>query len=475
MTTADASRTWRSMWRVHFYSATVAMPILVLLAITGLVIMYTDPIQGLLDGGVTRVTQGDGETSLDRQLEAVLSEHPDATVSQIATSAGLDRPTVFRVSGITDDRLVFVDPYTADVLGERSAGWGLVGLANRLHASLNSDSASLPLPSLAGLVGDGPALLDVPIAEIALEVFAGWGLVLAATGFYLWCPRRARDGQRRPPRTVLLPRAGRRGRARWRDLHAVPGLLLSGVLTLIVVTGMPWSAYWGVNWASGAQRIAPDTAHTAPLSAPEDHRAGHDAAHGDPGSRVAVSLNEVAKVAAAERLLPGYLIVPPRPRSDPAGNPLYEAFELQNPWPARTQEFRRVYVDQFTGELRGRTSSGRYGAVPRWTDMAKQTHVGAQYGIVNRVVMTFGCVAVLWGSFSGLMMWWRRRRGRGAGLPRRPADVAVPRSMAIAAVVLAVIYPLWGVSLLVALGLDRFVIRRVEALRSAFGMRDSGR
>ena len=46
--------------------------------------------------------------------------------------------------------------------------------------------------------------------------------------------------------------------------------------------------------------------------------------------------------------------------------------------------------------------------------------------------------------------------------------------MAIAAVLLAVVYPLWGVSVVAVLGLDRFVIRRVGALRSAFGMRDSG-
>ena len=41
----------------------------------------------------------------------------------------------------------------------------------------------------------------------------------------------------------------------------------------------------------------------------------------------------------------------------------------------------------------------------------------------------------------------------------------------IGAVVLAIVYPLWGASLLVVALLDRFVIRRVPPLRSAFGMR----
>lgn len=41
----------RTVWRTHFYAAIIAAPILALMAITGLVIMYTEPITGLLHPG----------------------------------------------------------------------------------------------------------------------------------------------------------------------------------------------------------------------------------------------------------------------------------------------------------------------------------------------------------------------------------------------------------------------------------------
>ena len=45
------------------------------------------------------------------------------------------------------------------------------------------------------------------------------------------------------------------------------------------------------------------------------------------------------------------------------------------------------------------------------------------------------------------------------------------RVVGVTALVLAVIYPLWGLSLLVVLGLDRLLIRRQRHLRAAFGQR----
>ena len=68
---------------------------------------------------------------------------------------------------------------------------------------------------------------------------------------------------------------------------------------------------------------------------------------------------------------------------------------------------------------------------------------------------------------SGPMMWWRRRpKGSGAlGAPRGKMPFkASPLVLVLAAVVLGVLLPLFGVSLLVALILDQLVLRRVPAL-----------
>lgn len=62
-----ASRRWRTVWRVHFYAGMFALPILVLLSLTGLVILYTDPIQNATQGHLRSVVPGTETVSLDEQ------------------------------------------------------------------------------------------------------------------------------------------------------------------------------------------------------------------------------------------------------------------------------------------------------------------------------------------------------------------------------------------------------------------------
>jgi uncharacterized iron-regulated membrane protein len=72
-------------------------------------------------------------------------------------------------------------------------------------------------------------------------------------------------------------------------------------------------------------------------------------------------------------------------------------------------------------------------------------------------------------------MWWKRRPNGGSGFPRRPVDAKLQRNLIVLAVLLSLIYPLWGLSVLVVIALDHLVIRRVTRLRRLFGMRDRDR
>jgi uncharacterized iron-regulated membrane protein len=113
---------------------------------------------------------------------------------------------------------VYVDPYTGEVLGRQTDGDDIVGLANRLHGNLDNEQITVPVPSLAGLWGDGPLFADAAVGDMLVEVSAGWGLVLAFTGAYLWWPRKKGTGK-----ALFVLRLNKPGRARWRDLHAVGG------------------------------------------------------------------------------------------------------------------------------------------------------------------------------------------------------------------------------------------------------------
>jgi len=424
------------------------MPVLVLLANTGIVMLYGDSISRWLDPEVHTVTIGASETTLDAQMAAVTKRFPNEPVREIRTAAGPTSPTVVLVSGLEHDDLVFVDPYTARVLGARSTDAGLVQLATRLHAFLDLDLPAVRIPTPAAMFDDGPATIPISISDAALEIAAGWAIVLVASGVILW--RRPRDHRERG----VVSR-----RSFWRRAHATPGIVLAGGLAISLLTGMLWSTYWGASWRRLAETTTPSQQFHAPSSGMMMPSAGSH----DTMSMTPISLNEVAAAASREGLAGGYSIVLPQNGASSDGTATFGAFEVRVDWPTRVSQDRSLYFDQFDGSLLAVRSTERLGALPEATEIAKQTHVGVQFGIVSRIVLTLVCLAVNWSVLSAVIMWLRRRsRTGGLALPRRPASPAQVRALRSTAVAMGVVFPLWGASALAVWVLDAAVIRRVR-------------
>ena len=203
---AEGSRRWRSVWRIHFYSGMFAMPFILFMALTGLVILYTQPIEDLTQGDVRKVDVGDSMISYDDQMAAVEAAYPDGTVYDLTPGAD-DRATRFFVDdGSVSGQHVFVDPYTGEVLGDIKPGSGIIGLSNRLHGFLNNDTATIDLPAVSSILDDGPVMRPYVIGDLILEILGVWTLVLVFSGLYLWFPRRSRnsDGSKGERRTWFI-------------------------------------------------------------------------------------------------------------------------------------------------------------------------------------------------------------------------------------------------------------------------------
>lgn len=494
-----ASRRWRQVWRLHFYAGILSAPVIVLLALSGLVILYTQPINDLLDSDVRTVTAQGDPLDYDTQAAAVRDAFPDLAITSVVTPIDDGHSTAF---GLSDGRDAFVDPYTAEVLGTRDPDGGIVGLANRLHGTFNNDSLVVPFPTAAGVFGPDPAFTDLAVGDLLIEIFACWALVLAVSGVYLWLPRKEGTG-----RALFVPRFAARGRARWRDLHAIPGVTLSAVLVFIVASGLPWAAFWGstVSWA--AEELTPGTDEAQPGSTVAelgdldrfgnrinwvlegsdvpasdspfgDHRGHHGggAASGpavqtDDDLPAPLSLDSVIRAGREDGLMPGFAVALPEDVVADDGGTVFGSYAASNPWPARSQDARSLYLDQFTGETIGSQYLYGYGDLQKAVDYSVSTHMGTQFGLANRIVMTGASVAAVWMVISGFAMYTRRRRPGSAGLPRRPRDVRIATRLLVIAGVLAVVFPLWGLSLLAVLAFDRFVIRRIGAMRRLFGQR----
>lgn len=392
---------------------------------------------------------------------------------------------------LADGRAVFVNPYTVKVLGTTDPNGGIVGLSNRLHGFFNNDSATLRLPAVAALFDGGPVMREYVVGDMLLEIFACWGIVLVVSGLYLWWPRKSRAQGGRVKNGVVVPRVGKQGRARWRDLHAIPGMFAAVGVLFVLTSGLFWSSYWADSYTAASNSVTPSHPVTQPDSRLAtlgdvdrfqhaiNWNAGSTpipnstsvAAKSDAASLPArASLDTIVAAARAEHMKPGYTIAYPFDGTDDAGDATYGSFAIVNSWPRKTSEAKSVYVDQFSAKTLAVDTQYGAGGVGVATDTLVSTHMGTEFGIVSRILMTVLCCAVIWSVISAVVMYVKRRR-TGLGLPRRPVDVRLANGMLVIALVLALVYPLWGLTALVVLLADRFVVRKIPTLRATFGQR----
>lgn len=195
-------------WRWHFYAGLYVIPFFIMLAATGLLMLWLAFLDGR-DGERYAVTQLDTPISVSQQAQAAVDTVADGELKTYIAPRAPDLAAVFRVDGADGPIMVAVDPYTGDVLADYARRQGLYDLADNIHGSL-----------LLGVTGDR-----------MIEIAASLGMVLVATGLYIWWPRGEQSWRR-----ALIPTFGR-GRSLWKSLHGVVGIWSSIFLLFFLVSG----------------------------------------------------------------------------------------------------------------------------------------------------------------------------------------------------------------------------------------------
>lgn len=484
---ADAA-VLRRIWRLHFWIGLFAAPVLVVLALSGLVILYTQPLDSLLNRDLLVVSAGTETVPLDEQV-AVAAQHVPETfeLDAVIPPAGpesstridfLDPAAPSYPAGESDLTQVFVDPYTGDYLGQRTALSGLIGFANQMHRMFGNDGPQINLPALGHLLAPDSypeATIPVGIGNLWMEVTAVWILVLLASGVYLWWPRAIESAK-----PLFKVRWDKGGRIRWRDVHALTGVVIAVILMGYILSGLTWSRYWGENWRAFSSEMAPSAqidAPSTPATMGDHDRLGRRIAWAtldDPiyasapdGSIAApLSLDDVNSIAKAENMVPGYAIIMPFNTTED-GITTYGSYTVVNAWPQKLSEQRTLYLDQFTGSTITNGTAAQDGALSRLTSFGIAMHMGNQYGVLTRIIATIACLGILTSITTGILMWWKRRPAGKSGLPR-PASADTRRdtprqavlAVAVAAVVLGIVYPAFGVTLLAVVGVELVLAAR---------------
>jgi len=253
----------------------------------------------------------------------------------------------------------------------------------------------------------------------------------------------------------------------------------------LAVTGLPWSGFWGESlWSPLVERL--DSGYNFPAQDPVSDVTRDASALETAGLQISwanefrevpkstvieegvvgtpLTLEQVAAVARDVEMLPGFAIGLP---ADETG-----VFVLSNAWPSAAQDERTVYLNQYSGEVLEEVSwQASWGTLAKATSWGINAHMGRQLGVVNGVVMGAVSLGVIFSVLSAPVMYWKRRPRGSLGLPRRPYDARLMRGVVIIALVLGVLFPLLGASMIVVAVVDHLLIRRVPQLRATFGMR----
>jgi uncharacterized iron-regulated membrane protein len=160
-----------------------------------------------------------------QQLAAVTQQYPDATVSKFTPNIAPNCSSEVELTTATQQKLtLFVDPYRSQVLGAQDTEHNFQAMVRKIHGEL-----------LMGKTGD-----------YLVELAACWGLGLLLSGLYLWWPREPFSLKG----TLILRLWSKSRRTVWRDLHAVPGFYGALLIAFLILTGLPWSGFWGETFAN---------------------------------------------------------------------------------------------------------------------------------------------------------------------------------------------------------------------------------
>ena len=453
-----ATGLFRAFWRWHFYASFLVIPVLLVLAVTGLIYLFRFQLEPLLHPDLMKVSPP-SDTAIQQpyanQLAAVERAHPDATVVSMAEPRDEGWSTVFSVT--TEDgaaRDVFVNPYGAEVLGSLDPDRTVSGIAVLLHGEL-----------MSGRAGD-----------LVIELGACWAIVMALTGYYLfvrgWRARRRRLAKGAPG-------------ARLRSRHGTVGAFVGVGLLLLLVSGLPWTGLWGAKvqelataqgsslWSEDHGALSDPTSsldeslphsHSVEVpwgmgksevprsTAPEDGEEGRSVANLDTAVLVAdeAGLRHPMTVA-----LPG--------GEDGVYSVIGYAFDAPS-------DERTVHVDRYGGEVVSTYGFDDYPVLAQVVSQGIGLHEGRSFGAWSMAGTTVMCLAIIFSCVTGPLMWWRRRPSRSGsmGAPRGRMPLRASPLLVAGLVALGVLLPLFGLSVLVVLLLDRLVVRRVPGLAAWF-------
>jgi uncharacterized iron-regulated membrane protein len=459
--TADknAAGAMRAVFFWHGWSALMIAPVLLVLLLTGSAYLFDREFDQWWQQDALELTPKGTAATLAQQQDFLRQQYPDWTINRVVLPDEAAHAVRWQMTAPDAVHLIYLDPYRLQIRADIDPTTQPMAIVRRLHGEL-----------MAGTVGG-----------YIIEWFSCWTLFLLLTGAWLWWPKHWRLSG------VLLPRKRSDGRVHWRDWHAVLALVSSLALAFLVVSGMPWSTFWGKQFAQLGRDFSlewhwvtpspnfhlPDSVKTRAVDPHHEHKMQAAQVHVTGGKESWVTEHHPAPVSTMQHQPMKADISKAEPylarlALDTFGSGVrifYPATDKDvfkiNYVPDKAEGQQTLYIDPASGELLDDIGWQRYSALAKVVEWGTMTHLGRQYGVWNQWLNLLFCLLVLAALIAGLTLWWRRRKP-GRWLPALQNTDSLPLGLKLSLLVLVILFPLIILSLL-AFMLVRFWQNRIAA------------
>lgn len=443
---------YRTVWRWHFYAGLFVIPFVLLLATTGAAYLFKPQVEHWEERAY-RTPVVERVVLPSAQVAAALAAFPGARFASYRLPERPGDAAMVHIA-MADGRTmrdVFVSP-AGTVMGSLDPETRIMETLKTIHGQL--------------LLGKRGSWL--------VELAASWAMVLTLSGLYLWWPRDRRLAG------VLWPRLRAGKRLFWRDLHAVTGFWIAGLVLVLLVTGLPWAGLWGsafkaarteLGWVKGPQDWT--IGGEAPGGG-DDLHAGHDhqamlrhGAHHQPAA-VPAGLDGIVLKAQAEALAFPVVVTPPGAPGR-FGRPGTAAWTVRSD--AQNRPLRTtISFDAATRHETGRESFADGHVVDRIVGYGVAWHEGQLFGWVNQLIGVLTALGLMLMATSGFILWRRRKPADALGAPP-PAHIPARMGGAVAILlILAALLPLLAISLIGLWLFERLALPHLPGLARWLGV-----
>lgn len=434
-----------TLWRWHFYAGLVFAPFLIILAFSGAVYLFKPQIESFIYKDLYEVKATDNEQlSASKQVESVYEEYPDATITSMLFSDDPNRTTKMGLMANGEETSVYVNPYNGTIAGTMKAEDEFTEVFKRLHSEL--------------IVGG-------TVANRIIELAACWAIILLLTGLYLWWPR-----NRASIFGTVIPRLRSKGRTFWRDIHAVPAFWLSIFIVVLIATGLPWSGVMGeqINKLAVSTNTGfPET--ETPISDVKTKDVATDVPWAAENIPVPVStLSESGTLSADEvsMIADTNAVVKPYTISFPEGEEGVYTISSSHTKPG---DNTMLHVDQYDGVVLTDVRFSDYGIMAKGILYGIALHEGRLFGLANQIIGLIVCIGLIGIVLSSFVMLKKRKPEGKLGAPKKTESKKVQRVVLGMMLVLGILMPLVGISIVVVFLFDRFVLPLMPKVQKWLG------